>query len=83
MDEAQAHDLHTLASRKGIPVSALVREALGRYLADQSREETFKLGFLAAGRSGQSHVAERHEDLLWQDLRPHGVTGVAKQRRKR
>lgn len=80
MDEALDHDLHSLAGQKGVPVSELVREAVGRYLADESRQGEFKLGFLAAGRSGQRHIAERHEDLLWRDLNPRGA--ATKPRRK-
>jgi Ribbon-helix-helix domain len=71
VDEAVDHDLHSLASQKGVPVSELVREALERYLADQSRQKKFKLRFLGAGRSGRSNISKRHEDLLWRELNPH------------
>ncbi len=65
------HELHALARRKGVPVSALVRESLARYVTEQKRSQTFALRFLGQGRSGRRDVAERHEELLWHDLGPH------------
>ena len=72
------HELHALARRKGVPVSALVRESLARYVTEQKRGQTFALRFLGQGHSGRKDVAERHEDLLWHDLGPH-----ARKRRQR
>lgn len=72
VEESVEHELHTLARRKGVPVSALVRESLARYLTEQNRSRTFALRFLAQGRSGRQDIAERHEELLWRDLGPHG-----------
>lgn len=83
IEEALDHDLHSLASLRGVPVSELVREALGRYVAEQGRKKEFKLAFLAAGRSGHRNFAERHEDLLWRDLDPHEVRARPKRERKR
>jgi predicted DNA-binding protein len=83
MDEALDHDLHSLAGRKGVPVSQLIREALGHYLEEQSGREGFKLRFLAAGRSGRRDIAKRHENLLWRDLDPHGAQTAGKRERKR
>ncbi len=75
VEEAVDHEIHALARRKGVPVSALVRESLARYLAEQKRGQTFALRFLGEGHSGRKDVAERHEDLLWRDLNPHGSKG--------
>lgn len=83
MDEALDYDLHSLAGRKGVPVSELVREALGNYLAEQSRREGFNLRFLAAGRSGRTDISKRHEILLWRDLDPHRAQAAGKRERKR
>jgi predicted transcriptional regulator len=82
IDEAMERDLHALAQRKRAPVSALVREALRRYLAEEHRRQKFSLRFLAAGRSGRKDIAERHEQLLWRDLKPHDTLPVTKGRRK-
>ena len=65
------HELHTLARRKGVPVSVLVRESLSRYVAEEKRGQTSALRFLGQGRSGRQDVAECHEELLWRDLDPH------------
>lgn len=72
IEEAMEHDLHALARRKGVPTSALVRESLARYLAEENGRKEFALRFLGLGRSGRRNVAERHEELLWRDLDPHG-----------
>ena len=71
VEESVDHEIHALARRKGVPVSALVRESLARYLAEQKRGRRFALRFLGQGHSGRKDVAERHEDLLWRDLSPH------------
>ena len=71
MEESVDHELHALARRKGVPVSALVRESLARYLAEQKRTQRFSPRFLGQGHSGRNDVAERHEELLWRGLGPH------------
>ena len=68
VEESVDHDLHALARRKGVPVSALVRESLTRYVAEQKRTERFAPRFLGQGHSGQSDVSERHEDFLLKAL---------------
>ncbi|MFZ0961245.1 MAG: hypothetical protein WAO35_10100 [Terriglobia bacterium] len=80
VEESVDHELHAVARRKGVPVSALVRESLARYLAEQNRSQTFALRFLGKGRSGRQDVAERHEELLWRGLEPHA--GKRRQRRR-
>src|SRR5208282_5868383 len=68
VEESVDHEIHALARRKGVPVSALVRESLARYLEEQKRGQTFTLRFLGQGHSGRKDIAERHEDLLWRDF---------------
>lgn len=76
-------DLNALARRKGVPMSALVRESLGRYLAEENGRKGFALRFLAKGRSGRRDIAQRHEEVLWRDLNPHGKSPeLGKGRRK-
>ena len=72
VEESVDHELHALARRKGVPVSALVRESLARYVTEQKRGQTFALRFLGQGRSGRKDIAERHEEFLWRDLGPSG-----------
>lgn len=68
LDEKVEKDLQVLARERGTPVAALVREALGEYLARARGAPT--LSFVAVGGSGQSDTAERHEDLLWREPHP-------------
>jgi hypothetical protein len=82
IDEAVDHELHAVARRKGVPVSALVRESLALYLREQKRGRTFALRFLGQGHSGKKDIADRHEELLWGDLEPHGGNGRQRGRRK-
>ena len=81
IDEAVDYELHLLARRKRVPVSALVRESLDRYLAEQ-RPEGLKLRFLGQGHSRETDVSERHEELLWRDLEPHGAKAPPRKRRR-
>jgi hypothetical protein len=83
IDEGMEHELHGVARRKGLPVSALVRDALGRYLAAENGRQKFALRFLGVGCSGRKAVAERHEDLLWRDLKPHDTLPVTTRRRRK
>ncbi len=66
IDEAIERDLRAIAERDRRPVSGLVREALGSYVARHKMKGT-KLGFVAFGRSGRQDTAEVHEELLWRD----------------
>jgi hypothetical protein len=70
VEESMDQELHVLARRKGVPVSALVRESLTRYVTEQKRGQKFALRFLGQGHSGRNDVAERHEQLLWRDAGP-------------
>ena len=83
IDEVAEHELHSLARRKGLPVAALARKSLSRYLAEENRRQKFALRFLGVGRSGRKDVAERHEELLWQVLRPHTIAARTKSRRRK
>jgi predicted DNA-binding ribbon-helix-helix protein len=71
LEEATDRELRLLAQREKLPVAALVRDALGRYLDHAKRGKGLRLRFLAAGRSGHHDTAARAEELLWDDLQPH------------
>jgi hypothetical protein len=83
VDEHLEHDLRVLSKRSGRPVAALVREAMERYVSTEHDALTTPLGFEAAGRSGHSDTAERHESLLWSELKPHGQPKRAEQKTTR
>lgn len=67
LDEAAERDLQALARQQSRPVASLVREAVAAYIATRQPEGAARPGFIAIGSSGRSDVAERHEELLWQD----------------
>ena len=72
LDEGMEREMRSLAESRGKPVASLVREALGRYVASETKRRRPPLRFIAAGRSGKSDTAERHEELVFRDLTPHG-----------
>lgn len=72
IDEAVERDLDALARRENRSRSQLVRQALDEYL-ERRRPADFSLGFVASGASGRSDIAERHEEILFTDLDPHGA----------
>lgn len=59
-------ELQALARRQGRPMASLVREAVAQYVTAARVEGTARLGFVAAGRSGRTDVADRHEELLFE-----------------
>ena len=59
-------EVKSLAKRQKTSVATVVREALVSYLAVHKQEPTAGLSFIAIGASGETDIAERHEDLLWQ-----------------
>lgn len=61
LDERLRHE----ATRRGITISALTREALAAHLGV---EEVRRLGASAAGRSGRADVSERIEEILRGEL---------------
>ena len=83
IDEQLERELAGLARRRGQPVAALVREAVERYVVDARDAGRRPLAFVAAGRSGRHDVAERHEDLLFQDPPTDPVAPPAATRRSR
>jgi hypothetical protein len=84
LDEQLEHDLRALSKRKGLPLASVVREAMAQYIANEKQRGRAAVRFLASGRSGHVHTAERHEELLWGDLDPHGrATPAPKTARRR
>jgi hypothetical protein len=80
LEEATDRELRLLAQREKLPVAALVRDALGRFLDEARRGKEVRLRFLAAGRSGHHDTAERAEELLWGNLQPHSTGSRARTR---
>ena len=77
-------DLKALASEQGRPVAELVREALVEYVGRHTAKARRPLRFVGIGRSGHTDTAERHEELLFADVAPHGAAraGVPRRRAK-
>jgi len=81
-------ELQALARRSGRPMAALVREAVAQYVGAEKARRPQRLGFIASARSGRSDIAERHEDLLFQQAppapprRPRAPTARGRTRRR-
>ena len=69
--EALERDLQLYARREGKPTAAVVREALAAYIADKQPAPVLP-SFAAAFDSGFTDTAERHDDLIFAKLSPHG-----------
>ncbi len=72
LEEELQRELKIVAGYKGLPAASVLRDALDQYLRAERKKRGRKLRFLAVGRSGTRTTAERHEQLLWRDLEPHG-----------
>jgi hypothetical protein len=73
--EALERDLQLYARREGKPAAAVVRDALTAYLV-KSRSAVELPSFAGAFDSGVTDTAERHEDILFTRLSPHGAAAV-------
>jgi len=74
LDEELERNVKALAARQGQSTASVVREALAEYVARRP-VGVAALSFVAAGRSGRHDVAERHEELLFEELGPHADEG--------
>jgi len=63
-DEELLQSLKHIATKEGVSVAELTRQALTKFIAD--RQEKKHLSFLGIGNSGKSDIADRSEDLLWE-----------------
>jgi hypothetical protein len=64
LPEDQAAALERTARRRGVSKAAVVREALGRFLAREGGDPALERALQAAGsgRSGLSDLADRHDE---------------------
>jgi hypothetical protein len=69
--ESLERDLQLYARRTGKPAAAVVREAIAEYIAG-GRAPAVLPSFTGVFDSGHTDTAERHEDLLFAGLSPHG-----------
>jgi predicted transcriptional regulator len=77
LEEELQRELKIVAEYKRLPAASVLRDALDQYLRAERKKRDRKLRFLAVGRSGTKTTADRHEELLWKDLEPHGKTARA------
>jgi predicted transcriptional regulator len=83
LEEELQRELKIVAEYKRLPAASVLRDALDQYLRAERKKRDRKLRFLAVGRSGTKTTADRHEELLWKDLEPHGKpAGAAKKTRR-
>ena len=71
MPEELERDLYVYAKRSGRPAAAIVREAIAAYIVAGPHAQTLPT-FVGAFDSGHADTAERHDDLLFKRLTPHG-----------
>jgi hypothetical protein len=62
VEESVERELDLIAAREGRPKAELIREALARYVAQAPTAPAPR--FVAIAGSGQSDVADRHEEIL-------------------
>ena len=72
LDESIERDLQLYARRKGLPMASVVREAIAAYVVED-RHPADLPSFAGAFDSGHTDTAERHEELLFGSLTPHGA----------
>jgi len=80
--EALERDLQIYARREGKATAAVVREALAAYL-EQNAPSAELPSFAAAFDSGFTDTAERHEDILFKGVSPHGMAATPKRAARR
>jgi hypothetical protein len=69
--ESLERELQLYAKRTGKPAAAVVREAIAQYIADD-RARAKLPSFTGAFDGPFTDTAERHEELLFDGLTPHG-----------
>ena len=83
IEESVERDLRLLARKRSRPVAALVREALAGYVTEHRRNSKDLPAFVGADRSGHADTAERHEEIVFQDLDPHTLDEAKAPKRRR
>lgn len=68
LDDAVDARLRHEATRRGVSMSVLTREAIEAYLGNPSAPR--RLGAAGAGRSGRSDISERIEEILAAETAP-------------
>ena len=74
--ESLERDLQMYAAHAGKPVASVVREAIAAYIVRGPAARALP-SFAGAFDSGHTDTAERHEELLFQRLDPHGASQPA------
>ncbi len=67
IDEEIYYDIKELAEEDQKTISEILREALVRYLKERKKKK--KLSIIGIAESGRNDIAERHEDILWQEAK--------------
>ncbi|HAH08451.1 MAG TPA: hypothetical protein DCM05_18320 [Elusimicrobia bacterium] len=66
-DDSLLLEIRALAARAGVSVSAVIRQALEKFVREQKKEKAAP-SFLGIGRSGGAlKVSEHEEDYLFQE----------------
>jgi hypothetical protein len=72
MPEELERDLYAYAKRSGRPAASIVRESIAAYIVEGPHAQTLP-SFVGAFDSGHTDTADRHDELLFERLTPHGA----------
>ena len=75
MPEELERDLYAYAKTQRKPAAAIVREAIAAYVVEGADAAALP-SFVGAFDSGHTDTAERHDELLFATLTPHGATAT-------
>ena len=69
LTEEQAHALREVASRRGLSLAELIRQAVERLLEEDERKRRWQRALSVIGRysSGHSDISEEHDRFLAED----------------
>ena len=70
LPEELERDLSVYARRRGRPAASIVREAIAAYIVSERNTNALP-SFTGGFDSGHTDTAERHDELLFTNLKPH------------
>jgi len=68
-DENLINEIKELSREENISVAEIIRKAMKEYIMQKRRTKKRTFSIIGVGASGRSDIAERHEELLFEELR--------------
>jgi len=69
-DEELLAEIREISTKEKKSVAEVMREAMESHV-NKKKPKRQRLSFVGIGRSGRKDIAERHEELLWKNKKPH------------